>query len=79
MSDSAELDDLSPAAKQVYDALDCADNTLTKAALADEIDHTERTVKGALAELRAQDCIEAWDWPRRYRLAPASPDTDAPE
>ena len=79
MSDPTKFDSLSPTARQVYDALDCADSALTIDTLADEIQNTERTAKGALAELRAQDRIEAWDWPRQYRLAPTSPGTGTSE
>jgi len=60
--------DLSPAARRVYDALDEADGALSKSSLSDETHHAERTVKDALAELRAEDLIVGWGWPRRYRL-----------
>ena len=64
-------DDLSPAARRVYDALDEADSALSKSTLVEETHHAERTIDSALSELRAENLVVGWGWPRRYRLHPS--------
>lgn len=66
--DPPALSECSPAARRVYDALDRADGALSKRALADETRHAERTIRGAIAELRSHDLVAGWGYPRQYRL-----------
>ena len=67
-SDPPELRDCSPAAKRVYDALHEADKALSKSQLSQETRHAEHTIKKALSELRSEDLIVGWGWPKKYQL-----------
>jgi hypothetical protein len=69
--DPPALSECSPAAKRTFDALRRADRALSKRDLVEETRYAERTIDSALSELRAENLVVGWGWPRRYRLDPS--------